>query len=150
MAKRLVQNEQEAVKMMEAGTGLTDMVRFYREKYDIETSVSMWNDFRRRRGIARRFVWDTEVIPWKLAGDHAYKYEAIRLRQYARRKAGKLIAEKVPGELDAWLRGMDDAGTVVHYDPDTMEGFTYVPRRKGVDLGIIREPERITRRRATR
>lgn len=146
MGKRLVQDEQEAVRMMEDGSGPTDMVRFYKSKYDLETSVSMWNNFRRRHGIDGQLVWDPEVIPWKVEDEHSHKYEAIRLRQYARRKAGKSFYEKVPGELDAFVRGLEKDDAVVHYDPDTDDGFHIVPRRPGIDTGIVRVPEKVTRR----
>lgn len=49
--------------------------------------------------------------------------------------------------LNAWLAGLERDGTVIHYDPDTPEGWWYVPRREGIDTDLIRVPERKTGRR---
>jgi hypothetical protein len=48
--------------------------------------------------------------------------------------------------LDAWLSGLERDGVVVHYDPDTIEGWWYVPRRDGIDLDLIYEPAERTGR----
>jgi hypothetical protein len=39
---------------------------------------------------------------------------------------------------------MEEDGTVLHYDPDTEQGWFYVPKRDGIDTDLIRKPERVT------
>jgi hypothetical protein len=39
-----------------------------------------------------------------------------------------------------------EEGAVVHYDPDTEEGFFYVPRQEGDDDLIHRPPSKTTPR----
>jgi hypothetical protein len=66
------------------------------------------------------------------------------LRTEARRRAGKQLRKEERVRLDAWLRRLARENIVLHYDPDTDEGWFYVPRRPGVDTDIIRVPERKT------
>lgn len=68
----------------------------------------------------------------------------MMLRQEARRRAGGVLTEKMEQALNIWLDGLEADGVVVHYEPDTEEGWFYVPRRPGVDQDIIRKPRRKT------
>lgn len=144
MGASKIQNEQEVLKWFEEGRTYEWMIQTYLEKYNIETTVSMWGNFRRRKGLDRRTAWDTELIPWAIHPRHRYQYAILMLRKEARRRAGFDITEQQEHEIDAWLAGMEANGTVLHYDPDTDQGWFYVPRREGVDTDIIRRPERVT------
>ena len=141
MAGSKIQNEQEVLRWFEQGRTYAWMVEEYRRKYNIETTISMWGNFRRRHGLDRRVVWDDQLIPWKVELKHRYDDPILLLRKEARRRAGKELPEGVAPEVDAWLRGMERDGTVVHYEPATEQGWFYVPRRKGIDKDIIREPD---------
>ncbi|WP_199818589.1 hypothetical protein [Streptomyces sp. NRRL F-4474] len=57
-----------------------------------------------------------------------------------RRRAGKELTETDETRLASWLDTLKKNRTVVHYDPDTNEGFSYVPR-KAADNDIIRRPD---------
>lgn len=143
-----IQNEQEVLKWFEQGRTYAWMVEEYRRKYNIETTISMWGNFRRRHGLERRLAWDDQLIPWVVELQHRYDYPILMLRKEARRRAGFPLPEGSDREVDAWLAGMKRDGTVLHYDPDTEQGWFYVPRREGVDKDIIREPDsRVTARR---
>jgi len=145
-------DEQEALKWIKQGRTYKWMCETYREKYNIETTPSMWSNFRRRRGIDRRVVWDDQLIPWSIKLEHRYSYAIQMLRKEARRRAGTEISPETEHEVDTWIAGMTRDGTVVHYEPETDQGWFYVPRRPGVDKDLIREPERrvgAQRRRAT-
>jgi hypothetical protein len=135
-----IQNEGEAVRWIEEGKTYTWMVDKYREKYGIETTVSMWGNFRRRKGLDARIVRDDNLIPWAVQKDHRWHYAVQMLRMEARRRAGAEIGEDYERDLDSWLERLKEDNAVVHYDPDTDEGFFYVPRRPGVDKDLIREP----------
>jgi len=50
--------------------------------------------------------------------------------------------------LNVWLSGLERDGVVVHYDPETPQGWSYVLPREGIDKDLIRQPERQTGRRA--
>lgn len=148
MGASKIQNEQEVLKWFEEGRTYDWMIQTYRDKYNIETSISMWGNFRRRHGLDRRTAWDTDLIPWAINAEHRYSYPILMLRKEARRRAGFELSDQQSHEIDAWLAGMEADGTVLHYEPDTEQGWFYVPRRPGIDKDLIRKPDRVTTRKA--
>lgn len=147
MGATKIQNETEVIRWFEEGRTYDWMVKEYRRKYNIETQPSMWGNFRRRRGLARRIVRDDELIPWFVKREHRWDYPILMLRKEARRRAGLEMSAEDLHAVEAWKAGMERDGTVLHYDADTEQGWFYVPRRQGVDLDIIREPEMKTTQR---
>lgn len=144
MGARKIVDEQEVIRWFEEGKTYAEMQEIYREKYNIETVPSMWGNFRRRHGLNRRLERNDDLIPWAVKKEHRWAYPLMMLRTEARRRAGLEVAESMQGRLDRWLAQMEADGTVVHYDPDTEEGFFYVPRRPKSDPDLIREPKRKT------
>jgi hypothetical protein len=144
MGARKIQDEQEVIRWFEEGRTYDWMIQKYREKYNIETVPSMWGNFRRRRGLARRIARDDELIPWEVKREHRWDYPIMMLRQEARKRAGFELTDEQEHGLAAWKRNIEEDGTVVHYDPDTEQGWFYVPRREGIDVDLIRHPERKT------
>lgn len=141
MTNTKIQDEHEAVRWFEEGRTYGWMVDQYNEKYHIETSPSMWAMFRRRKGLPMRIARDDKLIPWAVKPEHRWDYPIIMLRMVARRRQGFELTEQYEHDVNAWLAGMEEQGTVVHYDPDTSEGWFYVPRRPGIDKDLIREPD---------
>lgn len=144
-----VQDMQEALRWLEEGRTYQWCVDEYKRKYHIETSISMWAALRRRNGIDNRIVRDDALIPWAVNEEHRHSHAVSMLRAEARRRAGRQLTPLMEDMLDTWLRGLERDGNVVHYDPDTEEGWWYVPRRDGIDLDLIREPDRKTGRRSS-
>lgn len=141
-------DEQEVIRWFEEGRTYAWMIEEYRRKYNIETVSSMWGNFRRRRGLQRRIVRNDNLIPWAVKPEHRWAYAVQMLRSEARRREGKELREIEWLRLEPWLRGLDEDNVVIHYDPDTDEGFFRVPREKGDD-DIIRRPKSgLTQRRA--
>jgi hypothetical protein len=141
-----IQNEQEIIRWFEEGKTYAWMVDEYHRKYDIETVASMFGNFRRRRGLQRRLTRDCDLIPWAIEEQHRWQYPVIMLRAEARRREGKELREVDRIRLDAWLRRLEDENVVVHYEPETDEGFWYVARREGIDTDIVRLPDQTTSR----
>ncbi|MET8084674.1 hypothetical protein [Micromonospora sp. NPDC005237] len=73
----------------------------------------------------------------------------VLLRAEARRRAGKTLNQDDIYRVDALLRDLKERHAVVHYDPDTEEGFHLVPREPE-DEDIIRQPAKVTRKRRSR
>lgn len=140
-----IQDEREALRWFEEGRTYQWMSDTYLSKYRIEMNPSSWANFRRRRGLDARITRDDELIPWQVLPQHRHDWAIGMLRREARRRAGYELPEKSEHELDAWLSGLKEANAVVHYEPDTEQGWFYVPRRKGVDSDIIRKPQRKTK-----
>ncbi|MFF0448685.1 hypothetical protein ACFYT4_20100 [Streptomyces sp. NPDC004609] len=149
MGRSKIQDEGEVIRWFGEGRTYAWMVEEYRRKYNIETVPSMWGNFRQRRGLDRRITRDDDLIPWFVKEEHRWLYPLAMLRVEARRRDGRTLTENDRSRLTSWQEMLTAQNAVVHYDPDTEEGFFYVPRRKD-DVDLIRRPERKTtpRRRA--
>ncbi|ROT25863.1 hypothetical protein [Micromonospora sp. HM5-17] len=137
-------NEQEVLRWFEEGRSYQWMVAEYKRKYDIDTVPSMWGNFRRRRGLQRRTHRDDDLLPWGMKDEHRWLFPAQMLRAEARRRAGKQLRPHDEKRLANFVDRLRRDGLVVHYDPDTKEGFFYVPAREGIDTDLIRKPDRKT------
>ena len=127
-----IQDEQEVIRWFEEGKTYDEMCRIYREKYNIETVPSLWGNFRRRRGLARRIVRDDQLIPWAVEERHRWAFPLQMLRLEARQRAGEPVREADAVRHRNFIAKLRDEGLVVAYDAAT--GFTYEPRQSGEDL----------------
>lgn len=76
----------------------------------------------------RAHMRHSDLIPWHLDPEHVYRPEARLLRLEGRRRAGHLLREDESRWLENWKTELSNAGAVVHYDPDTEEGFFWVSK----------------------
>jgi hypothetical protein len=143
MGASKIVDEQEVIRWFEEGKTYQEMQRIYLEKYNIETVPSMWGNFRRRRGLQRRITRNDDLIPWGVKAEHRWMYPVVILRFEARRRAGRELDEDDESRLNSFLRKLDELDAVVHYDPDTEDGFHLVPR-EDYDDDIIRRPRQKT------
>ncbi|AGM12205.1 immunity repressor [Streptomyces phage Danzina] len=143
MPARKIQDEGEVLRWFEEGRTYDWMVEEYRRKYNIETVPSLWGNFRRRRGLPRRIVRDDDLIPWLIKEEHRWLYPLAMLRVEARLRAGAKVSELELSRVTNWKQMLEEENAVVHYDPDTEDGFFYVPRQPGDD-DIIHKPQRKT------
>lgn len=141
-AKKIV-DEGEVKKWFAEGKSYPWMVETYMSKYGIEIGESAFGNFRRAHGLSRRNVRDDNLIPWLVKPEHRHAWPLTMLRLLARRRAGQELSIKRNHDLDVWLKGLERDNVVVHYDPDTPEGFHYVTRLKKDD-DVIRFPPRRT------
>ncbi|MFF0234351.1 hypothetical protein [Micromonospora sp. NPDC005254] len=143
--KPKIQNADEAIQWITEGRTYTWMTAEHERKYSIRISPSGWSYFRRTHGLDPRQVRDEELIPWGVEPRHKYNYLVVLLRAEARRRAGKTLNQDDIYRVDALLRDLKERHAVVHYDPDTEEGFHLVPREPE-DEDIIRQPAKVTRK----
>jgi hypothetical protein len=141
-------NESEVIRWFEEGRTYQWMIDEYKRKYQIDTVASMWGNFRRRRGLDPRIVRDTELIPWDIKAEHRWKYPLAMLRLEARVRAGAKLTKDEQARLASWREMLAEEKAVVHYDPETEDGFFYVPRQEGDDE-FIHPPAHATKRRST-
>lgn len=136
-----IQNEQEAVAWLEDGKPYRWMVEEYRRRYGIETTISMWSNFRNRRGLQARqaSARDLDLVPWKVKDEHTWATPLTMLRLLARREGGFDLRDVDQTRLENWLDDLKQNDAVVHYEPDTDKGFFYVKREEG-DEAYIRPP----------
>ncbi|MFI8204794.1 hypothetical protein [Streptomyces sp. NPDC085937] len=143
MPKRKIVDEGEVVRWFEEGWTYQQMIEEYRRKYGIDTVSSMWGNFRHRKGLRRRIARDDDLIPWAVKAEHRHQYPLAMLRVEGRYRAGMDLDENSAKRLESWRRTLAEENAVVHYDPDTKEGFFYVPREPHDD-DLIRRPRRKT------
>lgn len=93
-----------------------------------------------RAGLTKRVRYAT-TLPWRLKVQHSDAYDAYMLRLAGRMEQGKPLSPDEKKRFASWKRRLDEAGCVVHYEPRSEQGFWWVPRRPGVDRGLIREPD---------
>jgi hypothetical protein len=80
------------------------------------------------------------AIPWKLKPEHRHLSPARMLRIQARHEQKLPLSETLERQRKRWIAGLLIENQVIHYDPDTAEGFWRVERRDGVDTWYVREP----------
>jgi hypothetical protein len=95
-----------------------------------------------RAGKTNRIRYE-ENLPWQVRNEHANLYHAIMLRLAARHAQGQILSPRDTKRLAAWKKALAEENAVIHYEADTTKGWFKVRRRKGIDLGYIREPEGI-------
>lgn len=139
MARSKIVNDNEVRRWFEQGKPYSWMQQEYRRKYNIDTTISMWGNYRRRHGLELRMERDSDLIPWRVEREHRWSYPLQMLRLEGRRRRGDELRPVDQVRLDAWRKRVDEEQLVVHYEPETDEGFFLIPREPGDD-DIIRRP----------
>ncbi|WP_159795612.1 hypothetical protein [Puerhibacterium puerhi] len=140
-----IQDHTEVKRWFDEGATYPQMVDRYREKYNIETTIQMWSNYGRRRGLKRRVAWDPQLLPWKVRDEHRNRGHYVMLTREARRRAGLPVPEDGLRRLESWKAKLQKSGRVVHYDPDVEPYFFAVPARPGIDTDLIRVPDKVER-----
>jgi len=144
MTATKIQDQAEVLRWFEEGWTYGQMQEEYLRKYNIETALSMWSNFRKRHGLPRRIERNDDMIPWAVKPEHRHRHALTMLRTANRVNQGLPVGESSARQYRSWIESLTAEDVVVHYEPDTEEGFFYVPRRPNLDKGLIREPERKT------
>src|SRR5690606_9521661 len=110
-------NEQEVIRWAEEGKTDNWMAEEYERKYNIQTTPSMFGNFRLRRGLDRRIGRDDNLIPWEVKKEHRWHYPLAMLRVEARRREGRPLRESDAQRLASWKQMLAEQDLVVHYDP---------------------------------
>lgn len=150
MANVKIPNEDEATRWIKEGKTYGWIIEEIERKYGVRIGHATLSDLRRRKGIPRRSIRSDDLIPWAVLPEHRHRFAVQMLRALGRRRAGMSNSPKIESKLNAWLRSLEEQGAVVHYDPDTEQGWWYVPRRPDIDTDVIRVPERPTTERRAR
>lgn len=81
-----------------------------------------------------------DLLPWSIKPEHRQHRDAKHLRYESRRRRGKSLSEGELRRLENWKLALRDAGAVVYYEPNTDQGWHWVPREPQDD-DLIRRPE---------
>ena len=80
------------------------------------------------------------IVPWAVKAEHRWARPLAMLRIESRRRAGFHVPGGDLEQLSRFRAELAARGLVVHYESRTEQGWWLVPRRPGIDAGLIREP----------
>lgn len=126
---RLIPPVGELKKLADQGMSHSEIARYLSEQSGEQIARSTISAAFHRAGISSNATRYTEELPWTVKSEHLYEYPARMLRLLGRRRAGRDLKHEEAARLDLWLKRLEQDGDVVGYDPDSIEGFWYVPRR---------------------
>ena len=136
-----VESEEEVVRWYTEGRAFRWMSEEHDRIYGRKPTVAAFQSIVRRRGLPPRSLRKNPLTPWEVRREHQRKWTHTMLRNENRRRNGLAVPEAALIELERWKMGLEKAGAVVDYRPDTEDGYFLVPRRDGVDTDLIRVPD---------
>lgn len=136
----IIENEKQIVDWLNEGRPYREIVDLYDLAFNVRLSLSTITNVRKRNGMPPRINRDDRLIPWAVRPEHSNRMDLVGLRAESRMRAGLTLNSQTMANWRRWRKDLDESGKVVDYDPDS--GFSWVPRRPGIDLDLIREPDR--------
>ncbi|MEU1309148.1 hypothetical protein ABZ419_09660 [Streptomyces cinnamoneus] len=140
--KSKIRDEAELLRWFDAGMTYKWMAEQYLAQYNEKVSPSLFASYRSRKGLEPRLVKDPELVPWgSIQERHWWKapLTLLRIEARRRRKGADALTGDEADRNARWLKWMAENNAVVYYDPDTEEGFHYVPRTEQ-DTDLARKP----------
>lgn len=142
-AKRIIPSDSILEHWVQDGLTLEQMRDRVEEDTGIRPGKSTISAALSRAGLTTRVRY--EEIPWpRIAVEHNTNYILTQLRIGARLNRGLPVREADKRRYEDWVAKVHEAGAVIDYDPDTSEGFHYVPRLDGEE-GLVRMPKQSIR-----
>lgn len=132
---------EDVARWLAAGRTHAWMCEESERRYNAPVSPASWHDVRQRPARDAAAIRNA-LVPWVIRPEHRWAYALTMLRSEARRRAGGEVTERDGDRLDLWIENLRLGDLVIHYEPRSDEGFRHVPRRRGVDTDLIREPGR--------
>ena len=127
----------EATQMLRSGATQQDVA----DRYGVTQAAVSANVRRGNIKIDYPNQAEGRAVPWHpIRTEHRDRYLIRMLRANHRREQGLRSAPVLEAMLDKFLQTAEEQDFVVTYDPDTEEGFFRVPRRVGIDEGLVRDP----------
>ena len=137
MARTTVQriDYSEAEQMLRAGKTQQDVA----DKFGVGQSAVAAAISRGRIKIDTGFK---KRLPWTIHKEHHSLAIPRALRLAMRVQEGdQTLSPELRKIGEGFLRKLEEMDAVVHYDPDVEPYFFRVPRRPGIDGGLVREPD---------
>lgn len=137
--------DSEVAQLCRQGKTDKEIAEYLLEHLNVALTPNAITRWRRRQGMDTRRHRYTDLIPWRVKVEHAWLYIPKLLRWESRLRAGLPVSDRDRQRLDEFKAKLDAAfdgrGGVVHYDPETQEGWWVVERRPGIDTDMIRNPD---------
>ena len=126
-------------RLLREGKSYGEVVRYLEEHENIVVTRQAISAWRKRRGDDMSFL-SPQAMPWKLRDEHRQLEPAKVIRWHARVERGDALTPADQRRYDRAMAHLREHDAVIHYDPDTEQGWFLVPRREGVDTGVVRDP----------
>lgn len=144
-ARRKMPSDSILQKWVDDGLDHEQIRQRIHDEFHEDVALSSVSGHLSRIGLTNRVKYD-DFIPWpRISIDHNYSYQLSMLRIGARLKRGLPVRELDQRRYERWRRELEEKDLVVHYSYESERGFYYVPRRPGVDTGIVRVPDAAAR-----
>lgn len=113
----------------------------FRNRYKKDISDGTIVNFRKEKNIPDRYAVAArkQGHPWKVLPEHRGVGIDPYLSALIRRDAGLPVPQERLTSAENWWAEMQELGLVASYSPQ--RGWVTLPRRRGIDLGYIREPD---------
>lgn len=121
--------------MLRAGATQTDVAN----KFGVsQSAVSLAI----RRGNIKHDTGVERLLPWHMNREHINLAvpRGLRLAMRVQRGDTRDMPEYLRAQGEGFIRTLDEMDAVIHYDPEVQPFWFRVPRRPGIDKGLIREP----------
>lgn len=136
--------DSEVDQLLRQGLTYREVAERLRRDFNIDVKPNSITAWRRRRGEDYRRPRHEDLLPWRVKSEHTYMYIPKLLRWESRLRAGEAVHPGDQRKVELFKQRLANAfpnGGVVHYDPDTDQGWWIVERRPGIDNDIIRNPD---------
>ncbi len=140
-APRLLPPADELVRMVRKGMTQQDIADETFRRTGNRVTRAAVSAALQRAGVAPQRNRYSDLLPWRVRVEHDGHYASRMLRAEGRLRAGQEIPAREAQRLENWKATLQANHVVVHYDPDTVDGFHYVKARRGVDTDLIRVPD---------
>lgn len=139
-AKRKMPSDSTLEKWLDEGMSHKEIQARIKAETGEDVALSTVSGHLSRIGLANRVRYD-DFIPWgRISLDHNHAYQLTMLRIGARLSKSLPVRPLDKNRFEDWAAALKEKNVVVHYEYDSPDGFYYVPARKGVDKGLVREP----------
>lgn len=140
--QRVLPAKDELISMVRRGMTQQEIVNETFDRTGVKVTRAAVSAALSRAGVQPQRPRYESLIPWKVKVAHGNNYALRMLRAEARRREGQELSEAEERRLASWKKLLKLNHAVVHYDPDTEQGFYYVdPRPQDKDL--IRVPDSV-------
>ena len=124
----------EAEQMLRSGATQHDVAAKFGVSQSAVSLAIKRGNIKHETGFERR-------LPWKMHNEHVNLSIPRGLRLALRVQAGEEMPEYLRHEGEGFIKTLDELDAVIHYEPEIPPHWFRVPRRPGIDLGLVREPD---------
>lgn len=121
-------------KWHNAGLTYKQMADRWYDETKIRKTSQAFGKACRKAGLLRNLHHD-KWLPRNMRPEHMKLYDTEMIRRWSAREQGKKFPDVEDQRINAWLQNLADAGAILWYNPDTVQGWHTVRRRSDDEPG---------------